>query len=324
MTNKYKVIVIEKGKTSFFFLLFFLISLNACKEKGSNTEIETLATNQKIGVLLVNHGSRSETWRKALMDLEASIRDSMLSGQLIREVKTAHMEYTEPSIATRLKEFDKNGFTDIIIVPVFLTVSPHSFEDLPTIVGQKEDPESMEMLKLEKIERYTPKAKTHITPLLDFSDLLQKNILRRCKELSKNPGKEGIVLIGYGDATYEKEWEDLFHKVGEYVKNNSGITEHSFGWCGHIAHYNPEETTKAINQVLAKKEFAIVIPVLVAHDEYFQIEIIGGGIEKIKNHREKVLYRPDAILPDKNIENWIIRISREYANKINSNSIAAF
>ncbi len=294
-------------------ILTAIFSIQSCKSDATN---ETVAEEKKIGLLLVNHGSRSETWRNALIDLEKQVTDEILKKGDIKGIKTAFMEYNEPSIATRLKEFDKDGFTDVILVPIFLTVSPHSFEDIPTIIGQKEDPHSMEMLKIEKIERYTPKAKTHITPLLDFNDILEKNILRRAQALSKNPEKEGLVLIGYGDETYDKEWGQLFDNVAEVVKRKTGINTHSYGWCGHIAHYNLEETTKAINKVLETKEVAVVIPVLVAHDENFQIKIIGGGIQKVKNHNEKVIYKPDAILPDKNVEKWVIEITDEFAKKV--------
>ena len=271
--------------------------------------------SKKTGVLLVNHGSRSETWRNALLQLEKKVSGDVLKSGAIKGIKTAFMEYNEPSIATRLKEFDNEGYTDIVIVPLFLTVSPHSFEDIPTIIGQKEDPSSVEHQKIERIECYTPKAKTCITPLLDFTDVLQKNVLRRAQALSKDAGKEGLVLIGYGDETYDKEWGQLFDKVAEYVKKNTGISEHSYGWCGHIAHYNPEETTKAINKVLANKESAIVIPVLVAHDENFQIKIIGKGIENVERNRERVMYKPDAILPDPNIESWVTSVALAHARQ---------
>ncbi|GAB4202201.1 MAG: hypothetical protein Fur0023_07800 [Bacteroidia bacterium] len=290
---------------------------NAVKEKTDDTSVK------KIGVLLVNHGSRSETWRNALLNLEKSVRDSLLTYPNVVEVKTAFMEYTEPSIATRLKQMDSAGITDVIIVPVFLTVSPHTFEDIPTIVGLKENPESMEMLKIEKIERYTPKAKVHITPLLDFTDLLKKNVLNRVKQLSSNPEKESVVLIGYGDERYLKEWESLFAEVGKYVNENLGIKHYEYGWCGHLVHYNPDETTKAVNKALEKSEVAIVIPVLVAHDEMFQIKIIGGGIEKVKDHSTRVKYKPDAILPDANVESWIKQVSKEYVSKICSSTYAS-
>lgn len=295
--------------------------IQSCQKSGTENEAENNSKEKKIAVLLVNHGSHFPTWRNALLNLEKNVEQSILALDGVEDVKTAFMEYTEPSIATRLKELDKENFTDVVIVPIFLTVSPHSFDDIPTIIGKKEDTHSLEMLKLEKIERYTPKAKTHITPLLDFTDILKKNVLRRTKVLSKKPEQESLVLIGYGDETYETEWVELFDNVADYVKEETGIDEYSYGWCGHIAHYKSSETTAAINKTLKNKENAIVIPVLVAHDEMFQIKIIGGGIDKIEDHENKVYYKPDAILPDKNIEQWVIDISKEYVQKVKSGKI---
>lgn len=295
-------------------LLMSILSVACTSEKRSSSTEKN--STDKIGVLLVNHGSRSATWRQALLDLEATVRDSILAPGVVQGVSTAFMEYTEPSIATRLREFDQEGYTHVVIVPVFLTVSPHTFEDIPTIIGQKEDPHSMEMLRIEKIQRYTPKAKTVVTPLLDFTDIIRKNILRRTEMLSSAPAKEGLVLIGYGDEDYTKEWGELFASVGEYVKTHKGIDTYSYGWCGHIAHYNPDSTSIAIRSVLATKEKAIVVPVLVAHDEMFQVKIIGDGIDRVAQSKERVVYKPDAILPDPNVSRWVVDIAREYSVKV--------
>ncbi|WP_281267749.1 sirohydrochlorin chelatase [Nitrospira lenta] len=280
------------------------------------TTLPSSSSAPRIGVLLVNHGSRSVTWRQSLLQLEAQVAPTIMQGHAVQSVKTAFMEYTEPSIATRMKEFDHEGFTDVIIVPVFLTVSPHTFDDIPTIVGLKEDPHSMQQLKIENIQRYSPKAKPHITPPLDFTDILQKNLLRRVTALSHNPADEGLVLIGYGDETYDKEWVELFNKAAGYVREHTGITGYSYGWCGHIANYKPEETTAAINSVLKTSGTALVIPVLVAHDEQFQIKIIGDGIAKVPDSKKRVQYRPDSILPDPNIERWVVAVTDEYVRKI--------
>ncbi|MCS6897326.1 MAG: CbiX/SirB N-terminal domain-containing protein [Nitrospira sp.] len=273
-------------------------------------------TGKKIGVLLVNHGSRSATWRNALLQLESAVTPSLLAIPSVKAVKTAFMEYTEPSIATRMKEFDADSFTDVIVVPVFLTVSPHTFDDIPTILGLKEDPRSLQQLKIENIQRYTPRARPHITPPLDFTDILQKNLLRRVSALSKDPAHEGLVLIGYGDETYDKEWVELFNKVAEFIRQRTGIAGYSYGWCGHIANYNPDETTAAINAVLKTASTALVVPVLVAHDEMFQIKIIGDGIAKVPDNKRRVVYKPDAILPDPNVEQWVVAVTQEYVDKI--------
>jgi hypothetical protein len=291
-------------------------ALPSCQNNSTTEQKQPKATAKKIGILMVNHGSRSETWRNALLALETSVKDAILKSGTISGTKTAFMEYTEPSIATRLKEFDKEGYTDVIIVPVFLTVSTHSFDDIPTIVGQKEDPKSMQTLKVENIERYTPKAQVHIAPLLDFTEALQKNILSRVKVLSKDGPHEALTLIAYGDQTYNMEWTELLNKVGSYVTQQTGIPNYSYGWCGHVAHYSADSTTVAIKRALKPNNKAIVIPVLVAKDEMFQVKIIGDGIAKIPNAKDKVVYMADAILPDKNIENWVISVATEYADKV--------
>ena len=297
----------------FSFVLAISFIFTACSNTEKNDKTNT---TKKVGVLLVNHGSHSPTWREALVKLEDSVRTRVLSNSKIDGIKTAFMEYTEPSIATQLKEFDSENYTDIILVPIFLTVSSHSFDDIPTIAGLKEDKHSIELLKIENIERYKPKAKVHITPLLDFENILQKNVERRVKQLTKNVNNEGLVLIAYGDKGYNKEWSALLDKVGNHVKETVGINEYSYGWCGHVAHYSSDSTTIAINKVLEKKEKAIVIPILVAHDEMFQIKIIGGGIKNVKNSKQKVIYKPDSILPDKNVEKWVISITSKYVKKI--------
>ncbi len=305
--------------------MIIAVSVLLCSCKNDNDKQDKTATSgaKKTAVLLVNHGSRSETWRNALLQLEKTVTDSILAGGKVQGIKTAFMEYTEPSIATRLKEFDAEGYTDVIIIPIFLTVSTHSFDDIPTIVGQKEDPQSMETLKTEGIARYTPKAKVHIAPLLDFTDVLEKNVLRRAQAISKNAANESLVMIAYGDHTYNTEWTELLNKVGTFVKQNTGMPDYSFGWCGHVAHYNPDSTTVAIKRVLKAKNNAVVIPVLVAHDEMFQVKIIGDGIAKIPNSKDRVIYVADAILPDRNVEHWVINVAAEYAAKVEGATVAA-
>jgi len=284
----------------------------------SATAEQTPLLRHKVGVLLVNHGSRSKTWREALLQLEKEVAPTILKNHSVSAVKTAFMEYNEPSIATRMKEFDADQFTDVIIIPVFLTVSSHSFDDIPTILKLKEDAKSLELLKLENIERYQPRARIRISPMLDFGDILQKNILRRAGQLSKNPAEEGLVLVAYGDHTYEREWAALLKKSADYVARHLGVSGYAHAWCGHVAAYDPGKTTTAIESVLAQKKRVLVIPVLVAHDEMFQVEIIGGGVEKVPSFKERVVYRPDAILPDDNIRNWVTATTATLVSAIKS------
>ena len=280
------------------------------------------AAEPKIGVLLVNHGSRSATWRAALVQVDRNVRGTLL-GSGLHGVKTAFMEYDEPSIATRMREFDDEGFTDVIVLPVFLTVSTHTFDDIPTILGRKADPQSLETLKIEKVARYTPRARTHFGPRLDFTPLVRENVLARARRLSRDPSREGLVLIAYGDATYERQWSDLMKATAAHVMAETGMGAFSYGWAGHVAHYDPAHTTRAVEEVLRQKERAVVVPVFVAFDEAFQVGIIGKGIAAVKDHERRVAYAADAILPDACVDAWVVTAAVDLAGRVRSGPRAA-
>lgn len=276
----------------------------------------------KVGVLLVNHGSRSAAWRATLLQVERGVRDPILRSGLVAEVRTAFMEYTEPSIATSLKGFDRDLFTDVILIPVFLTVSTHTFDDIPTILGRKADSHSVEALRLEGIERYAPRAHVHLGPRLDFTHVVRENVLARVRKLSRDPAREGLVIVAYGDETYERQWAALLDSVAAHVREHAGPAVSARAWVGHVVRYDPSYTTRAIERVLAERDRAIVVPVLVAFDEMFQIDIIGRAVAAVRDHRARVSYVPDAILPDDGINRWIVETVRRMAREIGSGAAA--
>ena len=297
-------------------LAFLCLSALSCApEQPENSERKT-SVKKKTGVLLLNHGSRSERWRENFAKLEKNVAEKVLSIEGIDGIQTVFMEHASPSIADGLKAYDREGYSDIIVIPIFLTIGSHMFDDIPTIIGMKENPASMEKLKLENIERYIPKAKTHLAPPLDFSNILKTNALRRTLALSKNTGEEGVVLVGYGSTTFNAQWTELFENVGTYVCKKSGISDFSTAWCGHIANYSPDSTAAAINRILEKNKRALVLPLLVSSSEQFQNEIIGGGIAVVSDHESRVRYKPDAILPDPDLEQWIVDAAEQYAAEI--------
>jgi hypothetical protein len=59
---------------------------------------------------------------------------------------------------------------------------------------------------------------------------------------------------------------------------------------------------------------AVVVPVLVAFDEMFQVEIIGKGIANVENSRDRVAYAPDPILPDERVTSWVVTTVNQMAS----------
>lgn len=163
----------------------------------------------KVGVLLVSHGSRSKRWRQTLLDVEQAVREPLLGLPGVAGVRSAFMEESKPAIADQLKAFDREGFDAIILVPVLLTVSSHSVNDIPTIVGIQANPDTIERLAEEKIEIYRPQARVTLVPTLDFTSLLKDNVIARTQRLVTQPADTGAVLVAYGDAAYNQQWEAL-------------------------------------------------------------------------------------------------------------------
>lgn len=282
--------------------LLFLQCGPSSKEKAAN-EIAT----KKIGILLVNHGSVAKSWRQMLLNVEDDVKEKLLSNPKISKVSTAFMEYTEPSIATRMKEFDAEGYDEVVVVPIFLTVSSHYSHDIPVILGVSADPKAKEyMIGKEKIEVYKANARVTITPPLDYSTILKKNVERRVKALSKNPDNEGVLLVAYGDAKYNQQWEEMVDEIGKYLKIKTGHESIAYSWCGHLVGYSSEPTVKGIESLQKLEDNVIVVPILVANDPYFQDKIIQTAVDQVTGN---VMYIQDAILPDANLNKWVIDIA---------------
>jgi CbiX protein len=292
-------------------LLVTAVALFSCGQTNENNTVEN--KEKKIGVLLVNHGSVAESWRNMLLDVETQVREEVLKNPKISKVTTAFMEYTEPSIATRLKEFDEEGFDEVVLIPIFLTVSSHYSHDIPVICGLQVDPKIQETLKKEKIEVYKAKARVTITPPLDYTTILKKNVERRVNALSKDAGNEAVLLVAYGDADYNQQWEKMVDEIGKYLKIKTGHESIAYAWCGHLVGYSTDPTLNGIQKLHELEDNVIVIPVLVANDPYFQKDIIQKACDMAEG---KVLYKQDAILPDPNINQWVVDISNQTVENI--------
>src|SRR5262245_6208474 len=86
---------------------------------------------EKLGVILVDHGSRREESNALLLDVVRQFAE--LSGMSI--VEPAHMELAEPSIATAFGQCVERGATTVVVYPYFLLPGRHWDEDIPRLAS---------------------------------------------------------------------------------------------------------------------------------------------------------------------------------------------
>lgn len=283
--------------------------LAGCGQEGKQAESAQVAQHEpKIGVLLVNHGSRQKAWRDMLVDVQNSVQDRLLALPRVKGVKTAFNEYTEPSVAAQMKAFDDEGYDEVIVLPLFLTIGGHTNSDIPNLIGLKNDPKALEALPKEGVPVYRPKARVTLLETIDSNEFLKANILRRTKALLKDGdgSKYGVTLAAYGDDKFNQQWEALMGEIGQHLKQNLGIDAINYAWSGHLVNYSIDPTRKAVNQILAQKQKDIVISVYVAYDHMFQKDVIGEGVRKSDRPQDVLYNEPEAILPDENLNNWVV------------------
>jgi sirohydrochlorin ferrochelatase len=89
-------------------------------------------TDTRIGLLLVDHGSRFQEANDMLADVAALVR--RISG--LENVQYAHMELAEPTILQGFETCVRQGATIVIVHPYFLSPGRHSTSDIPRMVAE--------------------------------------------------------------------------------------------------------------------------------------------------------------------------------------------
>ena len=85
---------------------------------------------QRVALLLVDHGSRFQEANDILADVAAMVK--RLSG--LDCVHYAHMELVEPTIEQGFETCVREGATAVVVHPYFLSPGRHSMSDIPRMV----------------------------------------------------------------------------------------------------------------------------------------------------------------------------------------------
>lgn len=87
---------------------------------------------QRVGVVVVDHGSRRAASNELLNDVVSLFE--RVSGMPI--VEAAHMELAEPSIAAAFAKCVERGAETVVVFPYFLSPGRHWSEDIPRLAGE--------------------------------------------------------------------------------------------------------------------------------------------------------------------------------------------
>lgn len=89
---------------------------------------------QTNALIIVAHGSRKENSNTEVMQLGKKVEALVEANYDV--VKTAFLEFADPSLEESIKNSVQEGVRDIVILPYFLASGNHVTRDIPAIVNQ--------------------------------------------------------------------------------------------------------------------------------------------------------------------------------------------
>ena len=272
----------------------------------------------KSAVVVIAHGHVMESWRKPVLALEQTVRDRLAERGItdFDYVRVAMMEYTEPSVASVLKDCEKEGIDTVFALPLFIAPSSHSEEDLPNILGLKFTPSVREELKAEGTEFVHTDMKIVLGPTMYSTDILEKIMYERVMAMSKTPADEAVVILAHGDPERIGFWNELLQRTADYIKENSSIT-YTDGELVAMGMYMADDLEKILENAAAQKKRILVQGVYLTSNVKSMAHRIGM-LEKQKPLEEKgveIVYGDQGILPGSTdvLTNWIIDRALEWA-----------
>jgi len=276
----------------------------------------------KAGLLIIAHGSPSKQWNQPVLDLENDVKSLLTEKQVagFDEVRVALMEFTEPSIATVVKEMEAKGITKIYALPLFIAPSGHSVYDVPTILGLYYNKKMGDAIKGEGTKIVDTKVKITVGPSLHYGDVIKEILLERVKELSKDPKNEALVILAHGDNAFIPCWNSLTDEVGNYILAKTGIEcfDKAFVEVGQSFAING---VSSILNVASKKDKVIVVGMYLS----LGAKMITQGAGMVMMGRtvsskqmlggKNIVYSDKGLLPSKRITEWIVDRGIDWLNQ---------
>lgn len=254
-------------------------------------------------LVVVGHGSSDSRWVATFRDFVGDVAQTPGIRDVFASVTPAFLEEASPGLADAVETQLALGVAEVIVVPVFLTVSTHLGEDVPGVLGLPGTPRHVTQRLIGEGVRVLPEGlPVRLAPLGDVRSLLHLNVSRRLRLKSREPAHEAVVLIAYGSTIHHEQWESLMHSVrSSLLSDGWSATHHAY--CGHVVQLSPEPTANAICEVAAQAGVRTVhvVPLLFARSG-LQTGPIAAGValaaERLKRRHVTVEYDADAILPD--------------------------
>ncbi|WP_232697559.1 sirohydrochlorin chelatase [Brevibacillus daliensis] len=239
----------------------------------------------ETGVMIIGHGSSNAAWvelvDQAVTNLECSV-----------PFTTCFLEMVEGRlIADGIRELEEQGVQKIVAIPLFVAAGSTHIDEIAYMLGASEH-------KLdEKWKRLSHEAKIAFCPPMEDHPLIIDILEERIKELSVDPEKEVLLVIGHGadEGDNYQKWEELLSSVTNKLNQRFGFVHAGYG----TLHPN-NLRERALSA--SKQGTTIVIPLFLS-EGYFTNKVIPAKLEGLD-----YVYSGKTYLPHPYVSRWLQQV----------------
>ncbi|AQT84473.1 sirohydrochlorin cobaltochelatase CbiX [Paenibacillus larvae subsp. larvae] len=242
------------------------------------------------GILVISHGSRSLKW---VLLVDEAVRAVQVPPGV--PIFSAFLEIVEGrTIQDGIKELERQGVTEIIAVPFFVSSGSTHLDEIGYALGIKAEPE-----RPTDLVPFGREASVRITRPIDDDPQIAELLVERMGELSDEPEKEIVILVAHGsdEPGFEERWRQGMKLLAERVKKIGGFVVVDY------ALLLPEEVRKKV--ICWQRDcldHAVLIAPLFLSEGYFTGTVIPERLEGLSYR-----YNGKALLPSPFLSRWIER-----------------
>lgn len=174
------------------------------EEYKADLNRELAPRGEKIGLLIVSHGSGSPTWDALIEEICDNVRALDAKDHVFAAIEGCNMEFDhENDIVAGFSRLEKAGCDAVVVVPVFIYPTSHVQFDVVTILGIYGDPKAREDAHEEGARILRTKLPIALAPTFSAGDLLKDYVVSEAKKTSVDPKNERLLVIAHGDEEYQ-------------------------------------------------------------------------------------------------------------------------
>ncbi len=188
---------------------------------------------------------------------EQKVRAGFGDDNPFAEIKVVFMEFAEPNVADGLCSLEKAGCRRIVAVPLLIAPSSHSHWDIPALLGTYSDPEVEKALREEGARLVRTAVPVTVTTTLDKSDVIERIMLKRVRQLSRDTKQEAVVLLAHGSEAIPPAWDRFMRRTVTYLCGQTGISYGDWAAVGVGQEYS--RAAAAMQEAARHKDRVIVV-----------------------------------------------------------------